>query len=138
MLDSSEEDLIRAARAGDGAAFAELIRPSYKQAFRIAYAMLQNDDEAEDAIQQASLKAWRRLGNLREGTSVGPWFLGIVNSQCRTPRRVGRSSAPLDTGTDFPGDPRGGAYEQLRENLESRDIKSRRTPFRLNPPEPSL
>ena len=138
MLDGSEEDLIRAARAGDGVAFAELIRPSYKPAFRIAYGMLQNHDEAEDAIQQASLKAWRRLGNLREGTSVGPWFLGIVNSQCRTPRLVGRSSAPLDPVTDFPGEPRGGAYEHLRKDLESRHIKSRRTPFRFNPPEPSL
>ena len=88
MLGRTEADLIRASRGGDGVAFAELIRPSYPLAFKVAYGMLQDHDEAEDAIQEASLKAWRRLGNLREGTSLRPWFLGIVANQCRSTRRA--------------------------------------------------
>lgn len=78
-----EADLIRDAKRGDGAAFAELIRPHWDTAFRLANALLHDSNEAEDAIQEAAFKAWRRLGNLREGASLRPWFLGIVGNQCR-------------------------------------------------------
>lgn len=152
MAETGEAALIRAATRGDGAAFAELIRPSYALAFRVAYGMLQDYDEAEDAIQEASLKAWRRLANLREGANLRPWFLGIVANQCRSTSRTPWSSvsmevdqsvatdAPADAAAsvavDFPQEPRGGAYERLHDVLESRRIKPRRMPFRLNPPEP--
>lgn len=88
MVDRSGADLIRAAKLGDGAAFAELLRPDYPLAFKVAYGLLQDYDAAEDAVQDASLKAWRRLGNLREGTSMRPWFLAIVANQCRSERRA--------------------------------------------------
>jgi RNA polymerase sigma-70 factor (ECF subfamily) len=50
--------------------------------------MLQNRAEAEDVVQEAAVKAWRRLGNLRAGADFGPWFLGIVANQSRTVRRT--------------------------------------------------
>ena len=78
-----EGDLIRDAKNGDGAAFAEIIRPNYDAAFRLAYGLLHDTSEAEDAVQDAAFKAWRRLGNLRDGASLRPWFLGIVANQCR-------------------------------------------------------
>jgi RNA polymerase sigma factor (sigma-70 family) len=80
----TEADLIEAARAGDGSAFAELVRPQYQAAFRVAYGMLHDVAEAEDAVQEAAFKAWKRLSNLREGASLRPWFLAIVANQCRT------------------------------------------------------
>jgi RNA polymerase sigma-70 factor (ECF subfamily) len=83
----TEAELIRAARDGDGSAFAELLRPQYQTAFRVAYGLLHDTNEAEDAVQEAAFKAWRRLGNLREGSSLRPWFLGIVANQCRTVSR---------------------------------------------------
>jgi RNA polymerase sigma-70 factor (ECF subfamily) len=84
-----EAELIRDAKNGDGGAFAELVRPQYDSAFRLALGLLHDTNEAEDAVQEASFKAWRRLGNLREGSSLRPWFLGIVANQCRD---VSRSS----------------------------------------------
>jgi RNA polymerase sigma-70 factor (ECF subfamily) len=83
----NEADLIAAARAGDGSAFAELVRPHYPAAFRVAYGLLHDVDEAEDAVQDAAFKAWRRLGNLHEGSSLRPWFLAIVANQCRSVSR---------------------------------------------------
>jgi RNA polymerase sigma-70 factor (ECF subfamily) len=83
----TEADLIQAARTGDGAAFAELLRPLYQTAFRVAYGLLHDIDEAEDAVQEAAFKAWKRLGNLREGSSLRPWFLAIVANQCRSAYR---------------------------------------------------
>jgi RNA polymerase sigma-70 factor, ECF subfamily len=84
MFVHTEAELIRAAREGDGSAFAELLRPQYQAAFRVAYGLLHDIDEAEDAVQEAAFKAWRRLGNVREGSSLRPWFLAIVANQCRT------------------------------------------------------
>ena len=83
LFSHSEADLIEAARRGDGSAFAELLRPHYQSAFRVAYGLLHDSTEAEDAVQEAAFKAWRRLGNLREGSSLRPWFLAIVANQCR-------------------------------------------------------
>lgn len=84
MFERSETDLIRSAREGDGSAFAELLRPAYLVAFRVAYGLLHNADDAEDAVQEAAFTAWRKLGNLREGSRLQPWFLAIVANRCRT------------------------------------------------------
>jgi RNA polymerase sigma-70 factor, ECF subfamily len=87
LFKQSDDDLVRAARAGDRTAFAELLRPEYRAAFRLAYGLLQNVDEAEDVVQEAAFTAWRRIGNLREGSPLRPWFLGIVANQSRTVKR---------------------------------------------------
>ena len=71
----------------DLATFEDLLRPEYRTAFRLAYAMLHDPSEAEDAVQEASFRAWRRIGNLREGADFRPWFLAIVANQCRTVTR---------------------------------------------------
>jgi len=84
VFERSETDLIRSAREGDGSAFAELLRPAYLVAFRVAYGLLHNADDAEDAVQEAAFTAWRKLGNLREGSRLQPWFLAIVANRCRT------------------------------------------------------
>jgi RNA polymerase sigma-70 factor (ECF subfamily) len=83
-LDRSEAELIRSAKSGDGSAFAQLLRPEYNAAFRVAYGLLHDVNEAEDAVQEAAFTAWKRLGNIREGSRLRPWFLAIVANQCRT------------------------------------------------------
>lgn len=87
LFQSTEADLVRSAVAGDRGAFAELLRPEYRAAFRLAYGLLQDVDEAEDAVQEAAFSAWKRIGNLREGASLRPWFFGIVANRCRTVKR---------------------------------------------------
>jgi RNA polymerase sigma factor (sigma-70 family) len=82
-----EAELVRAAKAGDRVAFAELIRPEYPIALRLAGGLLQDAQEAEDAVQEAALAAWRKIRNLREGSSLRPWFLGIVANRCRAVKR---------------------------------------------------
>jgi RNA polymerase sigma-70 factor (ECF subfamily) len=79
---------LAAARAGDAAAFEELLAPILLPAYKLAFTMLAQREAAEDAVQDASFKAWKAVGTLRaEGGDVRPWFLSIVANQCRTARR---------------------------------------------------
>jgi RNA polymerase sigma-70 factor, ECF subfamily len=106
FLQRSEEDLIRSARDGDGIAFADLMRPLYATAFRVAFALLHDSGEAEDAVQEAAFKAWRKLGTVRSGAPLRPWFLAIVANQCRSVRRKSWSRvAPLELATADPYSP---------------------------------
>lgn len=106
FLQRSEEDLIRSARDGDGIAFADLMRPLYATAFRVAFALLHDSGEAEDAVQEAAFKAWRKLGTVRSGAPLRPWFLAIVANQCHSVRRRSWSRvAPLELVTAGPDSP---------------------------------
>jgi RNA polymerase sigma factor (sigma-70 family) len=80
--------LLELARSGDLAAFESLLSPLVEPACQLAYAILRDWQEAEDACQEAALKAWRAVGRLREDTtSIRPWFLTIVANEARSRRR---------------------------------------------------
>jgi RNA polymerase sigma factor (sigma-70 family) len=85
---TGEPDLISRATAGDKVAFEALLGPIVAPAARLAYAMLQDRAEAEDVVQEAAVKAWRKLGTFRPGADFKPWFLAIVANQCRMVRRT--------------------------------------------------
>jgi|SRR6266550_1392625 len=76
------------ATQGDADSFATLLEPLLDPAYRLAAVMLGDRAAAEDAVQEASLKAWRKLGQLRgEIGSLRSWFLSIVANECRMARR---------------------------------------------------
>jgi RNA polymerase sigma-70 factor (ECF subfamily) len=85
---AGERPLYELARTGDEAAFEALIGPLVEPALRLAHSMLGDRWEAEDATQEAVTKAWRKLGQLRPGMPLRPWFLTIVANQCRNVRRT--------------------------------------------------
>jgi RNA polymerase sigma-70 factor (ECF subfamily) len=49
--------------------------------------MLHDRGAAEDAVQEAAVRSWRKLGNVKPGSEMRPWFLAIVANQCRTVMR---------------------------------------------------
>ena len=81
-------DLVTRAKAGDDGAFTALLRPLIPSAYRLAGAMLHDAHAAEDVVQDASLKAWRKVDQLKPGLPMQPWFLGIVANECRSARRT--------------------------------------------------
>ena len=87
VIEQRPQMMARAAE-GDAQAFATLIEPLLNPAYRLAAIMLADRSAAEDAVQEASIKAWRKLGQLRgDAGSLRPWFLSIVANECRMFRR---------------------------------------------------
>ena len=87
MTTGAGAELISKAKNGDRSAFDQLVGPLVDQAFRLAYGMLHDRQAAEDAVQEAAVRSWRKLNNLRPGAEMRPWFLAIVANQCRSTAR---------------------------------------------------
>ena len=80
--------LAERAREGDTAAYERLVRLHQAGAFRAAYLVTGDASEAEDAAQEAFVKAYRALGRFRPGAPFRPWLLAIVSNEARNRRRA--------------------------------------------------
>jgi RNA polymerase sigma-70 factor (ECF subfamily) len=87
MEDEREAGLVRRVLQGDAGAYAELLAPHLPRAARLAYSQLRDRCRAEDCVQEAAIRGWRRLENLRPGRPFRPWFLAIVMRRCQEDRR---------------------------------------------------
>jgi len=88
-----ESTLVAAARAGDEAAFEQLVAPYRDELLAHGYRMLGSVQDAEDALQDALLGAWRGLGGFEERSSVRTWLYRITTNACiktgqRRPKRL--------------------------------------------------
>jgi RNA polymerase sigma-70 factor (ECF subfamily) len=84
-------ELARLARDGDVAAYGELVERYREVAFRTAWLITRSSAEAEDAAQEAFVKAFYALDRFRAGESFRPWVLRIVSNEAKNRRRsVGR------------------------------------------------
>jgi len=82
-----ERELVVRAQHGDPRAFEQLVDPYREIAFRVAYLITRNRDDAEDAAQDALVKGWRSLRRFRAGAPLRPWLLRIVANEARNRRR---------------------------------------------------
>ncbi len=76
------------AREGDDAAFGELVRRHSTVAFRAAYLVLRDEDQAADAAQEAFINVHRALRRFRADEPFVPWLLTIVGNRARNHRRA--------------------------------------------------
>ena len=90
-----ESEWIEAARRGDAPAFEELVRQYQEIAFRTAYLVVGDADEARDAAQEGFLRAHAALGRFRAGAAFRPWLLRIVANAARNRRRSTSRRAEL-------------------------------------------
>jgi RNA polymerase sigma-70 factor (ECF subfamily) len=82
-------DIALAARvaAGDGAAFELVMRRYNRRLFRIARSVLRDDPDAEDALQEVYLTAYRAMGGFRGDASLATWLSRLVLNHCIARRR---------------------------------------------------
>ena len=90
MEKSREPFLIQRIRAGERSCFHELIRPYERRAFLIAYSVLRNQADAEDAVQQAMLKIFLHLEQLVETDRFAQWAMRVVENEAKMYKRKRR------------------------------------------------
>jgi RNA polymerase sigma-70 factor, ECF subfamily len=90
-----ESDLVERARRGDVVAYEELVHRYQGIAIRIAYLIVGDAAEAEDAAQEGFVKAYRALGRFRAGQPFRPWLVRIIANEARNRRRSSGRRAAL-------------------------------------------
>ncbi|SCK48607.1 RNA polymerase sigma-70 factor, ECF subfamily [Variovorax sp. HW608] len=114
----SDAGLAVRAAGGEGQAFALIMRRHNQLLFRTARSILRNDDEAEDALQEAYLRAWRAIGSFREEARLSTWLARIViNEALARLRRHGAQVIPLDSAIDAAADT-GEPWEEADPDLQ--------------------
>jgi RNA polymerase sigma-70 factor (ECF subfamily) len=118
--------VLAAAKRGDARAFAEILRMHDRQLRLLAYRLLGDRDEMEDALQDAAIKAYRALPGFKGRSGVGTWLYRILYNTCLDSlrRRPGplEQPAPLEAwAVDLDRDPLDGlvAWESLDAALRA-------------------
>ena len=83
QIDLTEQDLIRRVREGDKEAFYGLVRPYERAVFFAAKSVLDNDADAEDAAQEAVLKAFTHIKDFRGESKFSTWLVRIAINEAR-------------------------------------------------------
>ena len=96
---AADAALVRRVLAGDAETFGVLVDRHHARCLRLAAHLLGDPADAEDAVQEALLRAYRHLGRYREQERFGAWLTRIVVNQCRTERA--RARRPLPPGVDW-------------------------------------
>lgn len=94
-MDSTDREMYRAAMQGDRDAFEMIIRHSSRTLFAIAYGILQDRAEAEDAVQDAFIKAWKSRWRVRDPRKFPAWLATIARHRARDVARRRRDDVPL-------------------------------------------
>ena len=144
-LDLPEPELVAHARAGDRAAFRAIMTRCNQRLFRVARAVVRDEAEAEDVLQEAYLRAFAAIAGFRGESGVATWLTRIVLNEAHGRLRRRKTTVDLDQVEaaqetaqvlNFPGmtkseDPEADAARaQIRRILE-RAVDALPEPFRL-------
>ncbi|HEY6451641.1 MAG TPA: RNA polymerase sigma factor [Steroidobacteraceae bacterium] len=101
-----EASIVRRAAAGERAAFELLMRRYNRRLYRLARAVLRSGSEAEDALQEAYLSAFRSIGQFREQSALSTWLSRLVLNEClgRLRRNARRQNVIPMTGSGTGGE----------------------------------
>lgn len=131
----TDVELAARAASGDAGAFEAIMRRHNRLLFRTARSILKSDTEAEDALQDAYLRAWRAMGSFRADARLSTWLVRIViNEALGRLRQRDAQIIPLDaamnssepaTQASFTADPdrqpeRAAMRAEIRQLMEAR------------------
>src|SRR5258707_2534 len=102
---TDEAQIIASILAGNTHLFHNLIRPHERSVYAMALSLLHNEADAEDAAQEAFLKAYRNLSSFRGDSKFGTWLISITLNEARS--RLRRKSNLKTQSLDEPPDEEG-------------------------------
>jgi RNA polymerase sigma-70 factor (ECF subfamily) len=101
---SDDLALVHACKNGDYAAFEEIVKRYDRKLFRIAQYLMHNREDAEDAVQEAFVKAFQHLDQFRQDAKFSTWLTRIAMNQSLMMLRKRRSSKEVSLDEDFQSD----------------------------------
>ena len=117
MQPELEHELILKVKTGDARFYEPLVRAYEPSGLRLSVAMMGNTEDAQDALQEAFVKAFRSLHRFDLRQPFGPWFFQILRNQCRDMLRSRQARFKVET---------------LDERLEARPADSEKGPERAH------
>ena len=103
--------LVHACNSGDAAAFEELVKRYDSKLFRIAQHITHNREDAQDAVQDAFLKVFRKLNQFRENSQFSTWLIRITVNESLMKLRQQRSDREVSINEDFQSEDHTAAFE---------------------------
>ena len=126
MIEADDERLLQAAARGDREAFQLFVERHQASVFRLLRALARTEADAEDALQEGFLAAWKGAGGYRGGASARGWILTIARNALRRAhrRKVGEPAAfePLEELGRQAG---WGGADELLERIARRELLER-------------
>lgn len=125
MTASDAPAVLARARQGDSEAFRALVEKHSRSAFRLAYRMTGNEQDAEDVVQEGFLRAYRHLGRFEARADFGTWLYRIVANcavellRTRRSRQTRARMEPIDEMTSMPASEAPGP-DRLAESADIR------------------
>lgn len=124
----SDELMLQRARKGDAKAFEQLMTPLENQIWRLCWHYMGNREDAQDALQETMLKAWRAIGSFRGDSKLETWVYRLCVSCCvdalrkRRLRAAESTDALREVGFD-PADPAPQPEQQVLEGEYRRELR---------------
>jgi len=114
-----ETELIRRVRQADARAFEEIMRRNNRRLFRVAYGILKDDAEAEDAVQESYVRAYSGLGDFQGKAGLSTWLVKIAVNESLGRLRKRRPQVAL---SELAGDTasKGGLADGMAEDIAAR------------------
>ena len=131
-MTQTERELVSRARAGDTAAFEQLMLDNQDRVYTLCLRMTGNREDALDLAQEAFLNAWRGLPSFQGNSSFSTWVYRLASNACidflrkRKRRQQGESPHSLDdeeAPLPEPADPRGSPEEELERRELRRAVE---------------
>ncbi|NMH91456.1 sigma-70 family RNA polymerase sigma factor [Pseudonocardia bannensis] len=102
LAELDEKTLVVRAQEGDVRAFEALALRHQATLYRVAVRVLGDPTDAEDALQEALLDAWRRINRFRGDSAFSTWMYRVVTNRCLDMLRRRRPAVPMDEVGDLP------------------------------------
>ena len=117
MALENEEVVIRRCQQGEISAFETIYRHYEKPMLSVAYRMLSNKEDAEDALQNAFVNLYRKIAQFKFDSAFSTWLYRIVTNACLDMLKKGKSSShvPLDQAAELSED----GHTELSHHLQT-------------------
>ena len=124
-MPETEIELVRRCLAGDNAAFAGILEIYQDRIYSFALRLLKDPVAAEDAAQEAFVKAFKGLSSYNNAYPFSSWLFRIAHNACMDVLRAGNKTVSLD-GEDFPDlrDPAQGVEDSVADSLDAERIEA--------------